>query len=245
LPGGLPFLLSIHHNRFTDDLPYWRSLAREHGGPVLELGCGSGRVTLDLAAAGFDVTGVDRDPEALVLLQDAMPPGSRGDVTLLQADMRWFRLDLTFPLILMPCNTLSALEDGDRSPVFQRVAEHLADGGIFAASLPNPATLQDLTGTGDTEPEDMFTNPDTGNPVQVSSAWSRAGDRVEIYWHYDELAPDGSVRRSTASVSHSLATLEQYSSEFSDAGLRIVDAHGDFDGRPYLPDSPYLILLGR
>ena len=50
---------------YAEDLPLWRALAAEHGDPVLDVGAGTGRVTLDLARAGHRVTALDRDPELL------------------------------------------------------------------------------------------------------------------------------------------------------------------------------------
>ncbi len=55
---------------YAEDLPLWRSLAAEHGDPVLDIGAGTGRVTLDLASAGYRVTALDRDPELLGALAE-------------------------------------------------------------------------------------------------------------------------------------------------------------------------------
>jgi precorrin-6B methylase 2 len=54
---------------YVEDLPLWRSLAAEYGDPVLDVGAGTGRVTLDLARAGYRVTALDRDPELLAALE--------------------------------------------------------------------------------------------------------------------------------------------------------------------------------
>ena len=62
---------------YAADLPLWRRLAAERGGPVLDLGCGTGRVALDLAAQGHDVTGLDVEP-ALVAEFAARARGSGG-----------------------------------------------------------------------------------------------------------------------------------------------------------------------
>jgi SAM-dependent methyltransferase len=245
LPGDLPLLIHTHHNRYLEDIPYWSALADRQGGAVLELGCGGGRVLLRLAAAGQLAVGLDSDREMLEILQGSTPPELSSLAAAFQADMAYFSLKRPFPLILLTCNTLSALSDPARPVVYGRIAAHLSPGGVFAASLPNPEIMRALPSSGDAEPEDDFPHPKTGNPVQVSSAWSNAQDRLEVRWYYDHLYPDGTVLRSSATVAHSLASLEQYSEELSAAGLRIVEAQGDFDGSPYQPDSPFLILTCR
>jgi SAM-dependent methyltransferase len=200
-------------------------------------------VLLALIAAGHQTFGLDYDRRMLTILKAVSPPELRERLPVFQADMRHFSLKRSFPLILMTCNTLSALQDHERPAVFERIAKHLAPDGVFAASLPNPEILRTLPSSGDSELEDNFPHPVTGNPVQVSSAWSKARNRVEVRWHYDHLHPDGSVERSTASVAHSLAPIEVYTEELSATGLRIDVAQGDFDGAAYQPDSPHLILI--
>jgi hypothetical protein len=90
------------------------------------------------------------------------------------------------------------------------VRQHLAPGGIFAASLPNPLRLASLPARGPAEVEETFPHPRTGNPVQVSSAWQRRKDAFTLTWHYDHLLPDGQVERQTVETCHSLQPLEAY-----------------------------------
>ena len=56
-------LYHAHHSRNLEDLPFWQELARQQGSPILELGCGSGRVLLPLARAGYNVVGLEREPD--------------------------------------------------------------------------------------------------------------------------------------------------------------------------------------
>src|SRR6185312_377515 len=89
---------------YVEDLPLWRSLAAEYGDPVLDVGAGTGRVTLDLARAGYRVTALDRDAELLAELERRVGRNSEivtvtSQVTTVVADAR--ELDLgesRFPL---------------------------------------------------------------------------------------------------------------------------------------------------
>lgn len=238
----LPLLYHTHHNAYPEDLPFWLDLAQQYGGPVLELGCGTGRVTLPLAQAGLDVIGIDYDREMLAFLQRSI--GSAASrITIFQANMASFHLARKFPLILLPCNTLSSLDELDRKGVFERVAAHLSPEGVFAASLPNPVLLADMPATGPEEVEDEFLHPLTGNPIQVSSTWQRTKKYFKLTWHYDLLLPDGSVERNSIQTRHTLHSLDAYTTELEQAGLSLLASWGDFDRSVYNDDAPSLILM--
>src|SRR4030042_4719047 len=103
----------LENAEVTEDLPCWVDLARRQGGPVLELGCGSGRVLLPLAREGFEVTGVDSSPAMLDLARRrlALQPSIAGRIVLLQQDFSHIQLGKTFPLLLLPFNTFAHLTD--------------------------------------------------------------------------------------------------------------------------------------
>lgn len=99
------------------------------GGPVLELGVGTGRLALPLAATGLAVHGVDASPEMLDALR--AKPGSAG-ITVEQADFTEFSVDQRFSLAVLAFNTLFALPDQDAQVAcFASVGRHLRPGGRF------------------------------------------------------------------------------------------------------------------
>jgi SAM-dependent methyltransferase len=118
---------------YREDLPLWRSRAREAGGPVLDVGAGTGRVTLDLAAHGAKVVGLDRDAallEAHERRADGLP------VETVAGDARELALGRRFALILHPMHTLQLLGGPrGRAEFLSRALEHLEPGGRLAAAL--------------------------------------------------------------------------------------------------------------
>ncbi|MDA0170959.1 class I SAM-dependent methyltransferase [Solirubrobacter taibaiensis] len=118
---------------YREDLPAWRALAAATGGPVLDVGAGTGRVTLDLAAEGFDVVALDRDAALLAALEHR----ARGlAVETVHADAHEFELARRFSLILVPMQTLQLLDGRAGREAFLRCASaHLHPGGIVAAAL--------------------------------------------------------------------------------------------------------------
>ena len=238
-------LYQAHHIRHTEDLPFWLQLATRQSGPILELGCGTGRVLICLAHAGYTVYGLDHDAGMLSLLQLQAGADLAAHCLFFNADMAAFHLARSFPLILLPCNTLSTLPSGTRRATLAHVRQHLSPTGLFAASLPNPALLARLPRRAEPEIEEIFPHPIDGEPVQVSSTWQRSATHFTISWHYDHLLPDGCVERFTAQVCHELLPVESYQEEFRNAGLRIEILYGDFDQSPYTENSASLIVLAQ
>ena len=125
----------VENGAYDADLPLWRELAETAaGGPVLDLGAGTGRVAIDLAAHGHEVVALDSDADLLAALADRAP-----EVTTATADARDFTLQPTFPLVIAPMQLMQILggQDG-RLAMLDRVRAHLTRGGIFAAALADP-----------------------------------------------------------------------------------------------------------
>jgi len=241
-----PLLYHTHHQNFSEDLPFWQSLARWQGNPILELGCGTGRVLIPLAQAGHNVYGIDNSPDMLAFLENQITPDLQSNIHIIEGDMTNFQIDTQFRLIILPCNTYSTFDAKTREAMLTCIFKHLVPGGVFGVSMPNPNLLLALKET-TVEPalETIFSHPETGYPVQVGSRWERKGSILSFIWHYDHLLPDGRIERITASTDHQLATVEQYITEMITAGFTIRSTYRNFETGPYKPDANYLIILAQ
>jgi len=115
------------------DLPLWEELAERCGGPVLELGCGTGRVALHLARRGHPVIGLDCDPDLLAVLAER---GADLPVEGLEADAREFAVEMPVSLVLAPTHLLQLLADSaERAESLRCIAAAMSPGGIFAAAI--------------------------------------------------------------------------------------------------------------
>ena len=227
-----PALYHAHHSQYKEDLPIWLALAKQQGGPVLELGCGTGRVLLSLAEAGFTTVGLDHDLGMLNFLRAAQPANLQPAPLLLAANLVEFHLARHFPLVLLPCNTWSVLDARQRYQALGCIIQHLSPRGIFASSIPNPEFLRSLPASAEADIDETFIHPVTGNPVQVSSSWQRTRRHFTVTWHYDHLLPDGEVERLTIQSRHDLTPAEGYLEELRQAGMHLQAVYGEYDGSP-------------
>lgn len=120
---------------YDADLPLWRALAAEAGGPVLDCGAGTGRVALDLARRGIEVSAIDR--EAVLLGELRRRAAAEGlDVPVVTQDARALEVPRRFALVLMPMQTIQLLGGTEGRLRFLAAARaHLLPGGRVAAAL--------------------------------------------------------------------------------------------------------------
>ncbi len=134
----------LYERILTDDLgdlSYYMAQAKAAAGPVLELACGTGRLTLPLAQAGIAICGLDNsEPMLKVARQRANERGIKVD--LVNADMRDFALNKKFALIILAYNALQHMETRqDIESLLTNVHGHLTPDGVFALDVHNPCLL--------------------------------------------------------------------------------------------------------
>jgi SAM-dependent methyltransferase len=118
---------------YREDLALWHTLAGALGGPVLDIGAGTGRVSLDLAVHAVSVVALDAEASLLAAL-DRRAAGL--PVETVVADARGFALGRRFPLILVPMQTLQLLGGArGRAAFLRRALDHLEPGGLVAAAV--------------------------------------------------------------------------------------------------------------
>jgi ubiquinone/menaquinone biosynthesis C-methylase UbiE len=128
---------------FRGDVEWYRQKARESGGPVLELGAGTGRITLPIAEDGTAIWALDRDRGMLDALRAkcaGLSAEARSHLTVIEGDMRAIRLDMRFPLVIIPFRAfLHNLTEADQLACLQAVYAHLIPGGRIALNVFHPS----------------------------------------------------------------------------------------------------------
>jgi SAM-dependent methyltransferase len=124
---------------FEGDLPFYHALAQAQGAYVLEVACGSGRVVVPLAAAGFQVVGIDASGPMLAIARQKIEAAGC-QATLVQADMRSFDLNRAdFDLAVVAVKSFAYLtETHGQLACLQAIHRHLRPGGVLAIDLMHP-----------------------------------------------------------------------------------------------------------
>jgi len=139
-------LVQVHHADYTDDLPFWES-STDGNDPVLELGCGHGRLTIPLARTGRKIVGLDLNLPRIQYLQSEIENETQDlqkRIKIIQADMLQYQSEQIFGSIIIPCNTYSIFSAEERRHLLGNAAQMLNQGGMFVASVPNPHWIKTL-----------------------------------------------------------------------------------------------------
>ncbi len=233
----------------TEDLPFWLGLAAERGGPVLELGCGSGRVLLQLAREGQRAVGVDNSPAMLARARARL--AQRADlqqhVTLVEQDVRALALEERFPLAILPLNTFAhVLTFDEQRTTLIRVREHLAPGGWLALDIPNAAEVYAAPTGGLTLERTVRDEAHNVELMEFSMlALDRSGQLGHITWIYDELARDGTLRRTRVRMTLRYTFPGEMRALLELAGLKLVSLFGGYQRELFDDGSLRMLVLAE
>jgi ubiquinone/menaquinone biosynthesis C-methylase UbiE len=238
------------YRAYNDDLAAIADLAAEQGDPILELGCGTGRVLAPLAAAGHTIAGVDISPALLDIARKKLEHTSNAaNVTLVQDDLRSFDLLYkAYTFAFCTSNTLMHLTtQADQLDALRNAYRHLQPGGLLLIDLFNPDMARLLAVNGLTELADQWVDPATGAQVYK---WSvRTVDVAEqlqdTLFIYEEILPGGEVRRTPCPFVLRFLWRSEAELMLQTAGFFVEEVWGDFDRQAYDGGSDHLILIAR
>ncbi|RWM77505.1 MAG: class I SAM-dependent methyltransferase [Mesorhizobium sp.] len=222
--------------------PFYRRLACSTGGPILELACGTGRLTIPLALDGHEVVGLDAS-YPMIRAARAKADKSRAKVEFVVGDMRRFDLGRSFSMVIVSCNSLAHLRaNEDIVECLSRIARHLVPGGLLAFDVVNP-NMRDLAQCGNTA-ERSNTKPDRS--FVSGSKELIAYDPVQqvqiLKWRFEELGrkiPPVALMRLRAFFPQEMPL------RLALVGLELAARYGDFSGGHFTGCSPNQIYVAR
>lgn len=237
---------------FGGDTEWYRRKARDANGPVLELGAGTGRITIPIARDGVSIDALEPDPSMIVKLRrklDTLPDDARARVTIVEADMRTFALDRRFALIIAPFRAfLHNLTREDQLACLQRVHAHLQPGGRFAFNIFHPSLEFMSRHVGPLQGVWRWTAthalPDGGHAIRnEANRYDTVRRRVFSLHRYEEYDANGELTRTFL---HRLEIAMLYEPDvrqlLKDAGFGAVTIHGGFDERPFEHDTDEMVI---
>jgi ubiquinone/menaquinone biosynthesis C-methylase UbiE len=227
---------------YDTGIAFFTALARETGGPVLELACGTGRVSIPIAQQGFEVTGVDLVPG---MLAQARRKSAGLPIRWVEGDARTIQLGSRYKLIFLTGNAFQAfLTRSDQEALLARVREHLQPEGFLAFETRNPRWGDLMT---QTEEQEWKTYQDKhGRQVRMSETYWYEHVRQLLHWTVyrrwqGESGEEARIGRITVRYTfpQELEALLHYN------GFEIVRQYGDWEGGPLTAISQTIITVSR
>jgi len=237
------------------DAGFWLTVAADARGPLLELGCGTGRVLLPLARAGYEVTGLDLSAGMLERCRARLAEETaevRERVHLVRADMTSFELGTRFAAITVPFGGFQQLRSVDEQlACLGRCRDHLLPGGRLVLDLQNADPAP---------PSHAGEEPADGQATVVEVPWTHGRlirwwvevvaydhlqQRCECEVSYEVVDADGAVRRLRERLVVRYVFRFEAEHLLVRAGFRVAALYGDYDGSAFAADSPAMIYVAE
>lgn len=230
-------LYDYEYRRRRADVTFYRELANQRkADKVLELGAGSGRVTIPLARDGHHVVAMDQSKAMLGKLRarvEALPRAAAARVKVMDGDLRDFAAGGKFPLVIAAFNVLEHLYTrGELDACLRRVSAHLAPGGAFAFDVQMPDLAWLIRDPNRRWAKTRFTDPTTGRAMYYSTNhdYDPVGQIALIRLYYEPVDGKGPTR--VVKLSQRKYFPAELEALVAHAGLRVVERFGDFSRRP-------------
>ena len=240
----------------VDDVAFWRAMAASaRDSPLLELGCGTGRVLLPLARAGYEITGLDLSEHMLEYCRtrlEAEATETRERVRLHAADMASFELGQRFGAIFCAFNSFHHLRTVEQQlACLERCHAHLLPHGILVLDLfnPDPAPAE---GNGD-EPTDAEASAlvvEWGEGRRIrrwmsTCDYDRRLQCNECEMTYEIIDADGTTRRLTETFPLRIVYRYELEHLLARCGFRVAALYGGYDRSPFAEDSLGMIVVAE
>lgn len=221
---------------------FYRDLADRVSGPILELACGTGRLTIPLALDGHEIVGFDAS-HAMLRSAREKADAEGVEITFVRGDMRSFALDRKFALVIISCNSLAHLTTNEElKSCLHSVAKHLVSGGLLAFDIINP-NLRDLL-----RPEtqsvrlDVGPNPSTAVAVEEVATYDPVQQIRVAQWR---ILDKTDRSREIAPLRLRVLYPQEVPLLLDAVGFELAARYGDFEGNPLSSQSLNQICLAR
>ncbi|MEO8842655.1 MAG: methyltransferase domain-containing protein [Kofleriaceae bacterium] len=240
-------LYDYEYRRRRADVTFYRELAKRRGGPILDLGCGSGRATIPLARDGHHVFAIDQSASMLAKLRSRvadLPAAAAARIQVASGNLCTFDAPGRYALAIATFNVLEHLYTrGELAACLARVAAHLAPGGAFAFDVQMPDLAWLIRDPARRWAKTRFTDPATRRPMFYSTNhdYDPVGQIANIRLYYEPVDGKGPTR--IVKLSQRKYFPAELEALVSHAGFRVVDRYGDFAWKPLDATAESQVLI--
>lgn len=228
----------------SHDAAYWQAQAAQYADPVLELACGSGRLTLPIAAQGMEIAGLDSSEPMLTLAREKSAHANL-PIDWYLGDMADFNLNRRFSLIFVPNNSIAhLLAWHDFGCCLACVRRHLTADGRFMLDYFNPSLML-LSRSPDTRyPAGSFDAPDGSGQIRVSEQvrYDAATQINHIRWFWHS---EATGKEQVSDFSMRVYFPQELDALLAHSGFAIEEKYGDFDFSPFMPASRRQLVVAK
>ncbi len=252
---------AVNYDIGEDDagIAFYSDLAKETGGPILEIACGTGRVAIPIANLGLEVTGLDIVPG---MLEQARIKSANLSAKWVEGDARDFDLGEKFSLIFLTGNAFQAfLTREDQEALLARVLVHLSETGLFAFETRNPkwqGSSGELAGRESNSPgfpkletcrdEELLPSHADGDGNELSVSKTQTYDSVAQILHLTTCRSwlgSKDERTSVTRIALRFTFPQELEALLLYNGFEIIRRYGDWDMSPLSPNSRSIIVVCR
>jgi ubiquinone/menaquinone biosynthesis C-methylase UbiE len=232
-----------------DDIPFYLDYAKQTGGQILEVACGTGRVTIPLARAGYRITGFDLSINMLNQLRSklqAEQDKTKDRIEIFQADMTNFNFGKKFPFIMIPFRAFQLLADHNQQlDCLDRIKDHLTDDGIFILNVFKPYSILDESWVQPEVEDWSLIDPKTGLKVRRTHVRRKIDIKEQVT--YPELKyyvedDEGKENCYIEKLAMKYYYEEQLRKLLISRGFNITEQFGYYDKRS-INDGPEMIFI--
>jgi SAM-dependent methyltransferase len=229
------------------DIPFYVDEARGAGGAVLELACGTGRLTIPIAQTGVEIAGLDLSPSMLARAR-AKGKDAGVEISFVEGDCRGFSLGHKFLLIFMAFNSMQHLHDqASLAGLFGSVREHLAPGGRFIFDVFNPSIAILARSGGGRTLERRYQDSDGKGTITLEQTmvYDDASQVSRIKWYFSRGANDEERDFRVEDLHMRCFFPQELDLLVCSQGFEIVEKFGNFERKPFASGDQKQVVVCR
>jgi SAM-dependent methyltransferase len=236
-------LYDHQYDLYRDDLHFYAGVAERAAGPVLEVGAGTGRVTTHLARRGVEITGLEPSGRMIARAQERAAGGGL-DLKMVQGDVKTFRLEQKFALVIAPFNALMHLyTPNEQLQALENLHAHLETGGKFAFDLYLPRFGKPNTVRH--EGETLHAPDGSRTDIFLVQRHDKLRQHITTEYHVDTTHPGGQLTRRHYTLTQRYYTRYEVEWLLRFAGFESPRVTGSFQGGPLEKGSEVMVFQTR